>query len=214
MTALSSVAGKVRDTTQDEDASSYRVSDTKLTGYANDFVRELALLRPDLFATIGEIPCVDATVLQVAPGAALVLMDILQVKNGAVVTESKRAHFDRFNRTWMTDTAAAAESWMPDDKDPRRFFIYPKSTTGQVLIGKWAELPAEMADLNATIPSQVLPALYPAMHHYMVFRIEAKDDEYAVSGRAKLFYDAFAALVGAEKATTKEAKTPEKESGD
>lgn len=213
MPALSTVVVNVRDTIQDEDSDGYRVSNVKMTGYANDFVRELGLLRPDLFATIGEIPCTAATTVQNAPAASLVLMDIFQVKNGRVVTECQRKDLDRFNSNWRNETAAAAENWVRHEKDTNSFFVSPQAPADQILIGQWAELPADMADINATIPVEVPRAYYPAMHHYMVFRAEAKDDESVLSGRAKLFYDGFAALCGAGKATKKESEKKEGESG-
>lgn len=210
MPALSTIVAKVRDTIQDEDSDpSYRISDVKMTQYANDFVRELALLRPDLFSTIGDIACTAGTCLQSAPASAVVLMDIFQVKDGRVVTEGKRRDIDRFNQNWLNDTAAAAENWIRQEKDPLKFFIYPKAPDPQTLVGQWAQLPAEMADVDAQIPAQVQEVYYSAMHHYMVFRAEAKDDEAVLSNRAKLFYDGFATLVGAGKVTKKEAEKSE-----
>jgi len=214
MPALSTIVSKVRDTIQDEDSDpSYRISDAKMTQYANDFVRELALLRPDLFSTIGDITCTPGTALQSAPAGAIVLMDIFQVKVGQVVIEARRADIDRFNSGWWNDTAAPAENWFRHDKDPLKFFIYPKSPDPQILVGQWAALPAEMADVGAQIPAQVQEIYYSAMHHYMVFRAEVKDDETVLSGRAKLFYDGFAVLVGAGKATKKEAEKKEPADG-
>lgn len=210
MPALSTVVSQVRDTIQDEDSDpSYRISDAKMTQYANDFVRELLLMRPDLFSKIDEITLTAGTCLQSAPAGALVLMDIFQVKNGRIVTEGQRADIDRFNQNWMTDTAADAENWFRNYKDPKRFFLYPKAPAGQILIGQWAELPVAMADVNAQITAQVPEAYYSAMHHYMVFRAEAKDDEAVLSGRAKLFLDGFATLAGIGKATKKEAEKKE-----
>lgn len=210
MGALSIEIAVARDTLLDEVAP-YRISDTKFVNYANAFVRELALLRPDLFATIGEITCAGGTCLQSAPSTALVLMDVFQVKNGRVVTRTERDALDRFNSGWMNDTAAAAKHWMRRKDDPNHFFIYPKSPVSQILIGQWAALPALMANADAIIPTEVTAAYYPALHHYMVFRAEAKDDEFAVNGRAKLFYDAYTALVGTGKLVKDSTEKPDKQ---
>lgn len=209
MTALSTVLTNVRSTLQDEDPDGYRTSTPALVQFANDFVRELALLRPDLFAKIGEITCIAGTCVQAAPTPALVLMDVYQVKNGRAITEGRKADLDRFEPTWWNDTAAEAENWMRNEKNPRSFFIYPKAPASQVLIGQWSELPAAMADENAQIPSQVPETYYTAMHHYIVFRAEAKDDEAVLSNRAKLFYDGFSTLVGAGRVTKAEAERKE-----
>ena len=134
------------------------------------------------------------------------------MKDGRAVTESRRDVLDRFNPNWWNDTAAPAENWVRNEKDPLGFFIYPKSPNPQTLVGQWAVLPSAMADVNAQIPAQVPEAYYTAMHHYMVFRIEAKDDEAVLSNRAKLFYDGFVALTSVGKATKKEAEKPEAQS--
>lgn len=215
MPALSEIVNQVRETTGDIEAVQ-RVRDADMIVYANDFVRELALARPDLFAVSGDIDCSPDTVLQSAPAAALVLVDIFQVKLGRVVTESKRAHLDRFNKNWQNDTAGEAECWMRHDKDQRKFFIYPKAPTSQTLVGQWAQLPAAMTALTDQIPTQVHEAYLPAMHHYMVFRAESRPADAAKpdNGRAALFYDGYAGLVGIGKATKKEAEQPEKERAD
>lgn len=213
MPALSTVIALVRDTTLDEDAAAYRVTDAKLITYANDFLREAILLRPDLFSTIGEIPCTNDTVLQAVPAGSLVLVDIFQVKTGRIVREILRKDLDGFNSTWMSDTAAPAKNWIRHDKDPGKFFIYPKAPTSQILIGQTAALPTLFAATSDTIPTTLPTAYYSAMHHYMVFRCEARDDEAVLAGRAKLFYDGFAALMGKGGATKMEAEQPEKPRG-
>lgn len=214
MAQLSSIVASVRDTIQDEDATSYRVPDAKMVRFANDFVRDLALLRPDLFSTIGEITCVANTCLQTAPSAAFVLMDIFQVKNGRAVYECRRTELEAFNKNWQNDAAGEARHWIRHDKDPLRFFLYPKAPVGQILIGQWAALPAAMTSVNDEIPLQVKEIYYPAMHHYMVFRAEAKDDEHVLSNRARLFYEAFVSLVGMGKATKREAEYKDKVNAD
>lgn len=209
MAALSTVLTNVRHTLQDEDSDAYRTATPTLVEFANGFVRELALLRPDLFAKIGDITCVADTCVQSAPTPALVLMDVYQVKGGRAVTEGRKADLDRFNPNWWNDTAAAAENWMRNEKNPTSFFIYPKAPSGQVLVGQWAELPSAMVDENSQIPTQVPESYYTAMHHYVVFRAEAKDDEAVLSNRARLFYEGFTTLVGAGKMTKAEAERKE-----
>ena len=40
----------------------YRYSDDVLLGFANQGLKRIAMLRPDLFASIEEIPCTDGAV--------------------------------------------------------------------------------------------------------------------------------------------------------
>jgi len=203
------IIDRVRDTIQDEDSTAYRIGDTKMLRHLNDGLKEMCLLRPDLFPTIGDITCTNGAVLHTAPAGAIILVDIFRVKNGRVVREAKREDLDAFNPDWPNDDADAAQHWMRNDKDPIQFFTYPKAPTGQVLLGQWAAPAADLTALTGSLPTRVSPAYDTALHHYVVFRCEAKDDEHVLSGRAKLYYDAFVALMGAGAATKRDAETPE-----
>lgn len=209
MTVLLAELTKVRETLEDIEAGAYRVADARMVDYANDFVRELCLVRPDLFSTIGDITCTAGTCLQSAPAGAIVLVDVFQVKTGRTVTETKRHLLDRFNSNWWNDTAAAAKNWIRHEKDPLKFFIYPKAPVSQILVGQWAQLPSLMTVVGDTIPSQVLDVYLPAMHHYLCFRALARPENKAKAELAPAFYQAAMGLItagAAAKADAEEAK--------
>lgn len=208
--ALSVVIANARDTTLDETAT-YRVSDAKYIKYANDFTAEAALLRPDLFATVGEINCTSGETRHSAPTTSIRLIDIFRVKNGQAVIETKREILDRYSPTWHSDTAAAAKNWMRHDRNPNVFFTYPKAPADQILIGEWAALPTAYAATSDNLTIQDVYA--PAMHHYLVARAESRDDENVSGDRAKMFYALFVSLMGASERAEDKADAKEKANG-
>ncbi len=177
--------GGVRALLNDTDSTNgYRYSDDDLVQYCNDALLTLSLLRPDLFSSIGDITCTAATTLQSAPTGAIRILDIFQVKAGRVVTEISRGALDRYNSSWHNDTAAAAQHWMRHDRDPSKFFIYPKAPADQTLVGQWAAPPTALTS-DGTIP---VPASYiPAIKDYMVFAAESVNEEFARECRAAAF---------------------------
>lgn len=209
MALLSTHVTLARETLEDYEAVAYRVSDARFIDYANDFVREACLLRPEFFATIGDIACTAGTCAQSAPAGSIVLIDVFQVKNGRVVTEVKREIVDRYNPNWWNDTAGVAENWIRDVTDRIKFFIYPKAPSSQTVVAKWAVLPTAMTAIGDTLPAQIPDAYLPALHHYMVFRALARPNDAAKMAAAAPFYTAFANLFGVGQKTRESAEAEE-----
>ena len=91
---LNDVITEVRRILQDINAPQ-RYSDAVLLGFANQALKRIAVLRPDLFAYIGEIPTTAGQVLQSAPSDSIRIMEIFQVKDGSGVTETNREALDQ-----------------------------------------------------------------------------------------------------------------------
>ena len=83
---LNDVVTEARRLIQDISAPQ-RYSDAVLLGFANQALKRMAVLRPDLFAYIGEIPCTAGTVIQSPPSDSIRIIEIFQVKDGAGVTD-------------------------------------------------------------------------------------------------------------------------------
>lgn len=190
---LSNVITEVRRILQDTNAP-LRYSDTVLLGFANQALKRIAVLRPDLFAYIGEIPTTAGAVIQSAPSDSIRIMEIFQVKNGAGVTETSREALDQTYPTWMNDTAGATVNWMRHVRNPNRFFIYPKAPSGQVLIGEYAQTPK---DYTSDEDVALLPdAFFPVVVDATVFVAESVDNEHVNSNRAQLFQQSFTQALG------------------
>lgn len=190
---LSSVITEVRRIVQDVNAPQ-RYSDTMLLGFANQTLKRMAVLRPDLFAYIGEIPTTAGQVLQSAPSDSLRIMEIFQVKNGNGVIEVNRESLDQTYPQWMNEAAGPCVNWMRHTRNNNKFFIYPKAPAGQVLIAEYAQTPKSY---TADEDVQLLPeAFFPIVVDGTVFLTESVDNEHVNSNRAQLFQQTFTQALG------------------
>lgn len=188
------VITEVRRIVQDE-VTPYRYSDAVMLGYVNQTLKRMAILRPDLFSDIVDIPTTPDTAVQSLPASAIRLLDIFQVKNGPAVNEVDRETMNRNYPNWMTEASGTPINFMRHVKNPDRFFLYPRPAAGVVLVGEYAATPPDYA-LNDAIA--VLSDVYfPVIVDGTVYLAESIDDEHVDSGRAKLFYDSFIQTLGA-----------------
>lgn len=182
------VITEVRRIVQDE-LTPYRYSDTVLLGYVNQTLKRMAVVRPDLFSDIVEIPTQTGSVVQTLPADAIRLLDIFHVKDGGAVNEVDRETMNRNYPNWTTEAAGVPVNFMRHVKNPDRFFLYPRPQAGVVLIGEYAVVPDDYA-LNDTV-DLLADSYFPVVVDGAVFLAESIDDEHVQSGRAKLFYDSF-----------------------
>lgn len=171
-----------------------RYSDAVLLGFANQVLRRIAVLRPDLFAYIGEIPCTPGTILQASPADSIRIMEIFQVKDGNGVTEVNRETLDQTYPGWANDAAGAPLNWMRHVRNPNKFFVYPKPLPGIVLIGEYAQTPPiyNISDTVALLPD----AYEPVVIDGTVFLAQSIDNEHVSSGRAQMFQQLFVQALG------------------
>lgn len=190
---LNDVITETRRILQDID-SPQRYSDTLLLGFANQALKRIAVLRPDLFAFVGTLTCVTDAVLQTAPSDSIRIIEVYSVVGGDGVIEVNRETLDQSLPAWMNDTAAAATNWMRHVRNPNKFFIYPKAPAAQQLVVEYAQVPATY-DLVTTI-TLLSDAYLPCLIDATVFLAESVDNEHVNSGRAKLFHESFTQALG------------------
>jgi hypothetical protein len=202
---LNDVITEVRRILQDTN-SPQRYSDSVLLGFANQALKRIAVLRPDLFAYIGEITCTANSVVQSAPADSIRLIEIYSVKDGSGVIEANREALDQAYPTWMNDTAGPAVNWMRHVRNANKFFIYPKAPVGQVLVGEYAQTPPEY---DGVTPVELLPDAYSTVViDATVFIAESVDNEHVNSNRAALFQRSFTQSLGVA-AQSREITDPE-----
>lgn len=190
---LSAVLTEVRRVLQDNTAP-YRYSDTYLLGFANQALKRMAVLRPDLFAYIGTVTCTAGAVIQSAPADSIRIMEVFQVQDGNGVTEVNRDSLDETYPGWMNDAAGACVNWMRHVRNPNRFFIYPKAPAGQVLVVEYSQAPPDYA---ADADVALLPdAYFPVVVDGTIFLAESVDNEHVNSNRAQLFQQTFTQALG------------------
>ena len=189
----SEVIAEVRRLIQDT-REPYRYTDTVLLGFVNQTLKRMAMLRPDLFAVIGEFSTAASTVLQSCPADSLRLIEIFQVKDSNAITEVNRETLDRTAPMWQTETPGDPVNFMRHVRNPNRFFVYPRPAPGVVLIGEYAQTPPDYTlDQEITYP---IDAYFPTLVDGVVFLAESIDNEHVNSGRAKLFQDSFVQSLG------------------
>lgn len=191
---LSSVVTETRRMLQDINTP-VRYSDAVLLGFANQALKRMAIIRPDLFALIGEIPTTANTIIQSAPADSIRIIEILYVKDGDGVTEVNRNTLDETYPAWMNDVSAKCINWMRHVRNPNRFFVYPKAITGQILIGEYAQAPKEYT-ANETV-ALLSDAYFPVVVDGTVYLAESIDNEHVNSNRALLFQQSFTQALGA-----------------
>ena len=193
---LNDVITEVRRLVQDEesDTALRRYSDAFILSMANQTLKRMAVVRPDLFSYIGDITCTQDAVLQSAPSGSIRIMDVFRIKNGAAVRETNKASLDQMSPGWVTETAAACSCWMRHPKNPNKFFIYPPAPAGQILVGEYAQSPE---DYDGTTEVELIPdAFFPAVVDGTIWLIESVDNEHVSSGRAKMFQEMFLQQLG------------------
>lgn len=172
----------------------FRYSDTVLLGFVNQTLKKMAVLRPDLFAVIADFTTVANTVLQSCPTDSVRLMQIFQIKNGDAVTEVSKETLDQMYPNWVNEVAGIPVNFMRHVRNPNKFFVYPRPSSGVILVGEYAQSPATYAinDIVALLPDAYLTSVVEGT----VYLAESVDNEHVNSGRAKLFQDAFVQGLG------------------
>lgn len=172
----------------------FRYSDAVMLGFVNQTLKRMVMLRPDLFAVIGDIPTTADTVLQSCPADSTRLIEIFQVKDGDAITEVNRETLDRTVPGWQREASGQPVNFMRHVRNPNRFFVYPRPAAGVVLVGEYAQTPPDYTlDQEIVYP---IDAYFPATVDGVVFLAESIDNEHVNSNRAKLFQDAFVQGLG------------------
>lgn len=143
----------VRNTLLDE-GTTKRWSDDDLTLFYNSAILQLALVRPDSTAKTASV-LLTAGTKQSLPSDGLRLIDVPRnmgsdgLTPGASILKADRAQLDTYNRNWHTDTAAAvAKNFTYDERNPKVFYVSPKSDgTGYVEI-VYSAAPARVLTAN------------------------------------------------------------------
>ena len=207
------VITEVRRLVQDQ-VTPYRYSDAVLLGYVNQTMKRMAILRPDLFTDIVDIPTTASSAVQGLPADAIRLVDIFQVKGGNAITEVDRETMNRNYPGWMNEAAGTPVNFMRHVKNPDRYFLYPRPAAGIVLVGEYAKSPIDYT-ISTTI-DVISDTYFPVIVDGTVYLAESIDDEHIQSGRAKLFYESFVNQLstGLQSRTVTDTKMAGMESGE
>jgi hypothetical protein len=188
---LDTVLAEVRKMLQDTNTNTalQRYSDDVLLGFANQALKRIAVLRPDLFAKVAEFTTATGEVLQTAPTDSIRIMEVFRVKDGMAIRETNRATLDQTYPDWANDTPGECVNWMRHPRNSNRFFIYPKAPADQILIIEYAQTPKNYT-LGETV-ELLSEAYFPVVVDGTIFLAESIDNEHVNSQRAQLFQQSF-----------------------
>ena len=177
---------------QDTSTTDPRYNAATMLTFVNSTVRRIALVRPDLFATIADMTTVLG-VVQSAPSDSLRIIDVLNVVDGHNLNEVNRTLLDTLNPLWLTATPGSPTNWMRDPRNPNRFYVAGPATAGISISIEYAKSPAV---LGQTDPIPLPDAFWPCVVDGVVWLAESVDNEHVNNGRAKMYADAFDKYLG------------------
>lgn len=188
------VVDEVRKLVQDT-ATPFRYSDGAMLGYVNLALKQIALLRPDLFTTVADFACAQNEVTQTLPAGATRLVEVYRVVGGDAIQEVVREVFDRVYPGWVSEASGTPTRYMRHPRNPLQFHLYPAPTSGVSVELEYTAFPTSLDEMTDTI-SPLKDAYLPAVAHAVVWLVESEDNEHVDSGRAKMFHDSFMQLLG------------------
>jgi len=172
------------------DTSNVRWSVSELLAWVNDGRRDMATLRPDLYAVRTSLSLVPGA-RQSLPSDGIRLVDITHNTSGPAVTVTQKESLDLFQSNWQSGTQSGTIThFMTDERYPTDFWVYPPASNTASLEIIYYGKPADYnsGDALSTQEGMYLSALVD----YVCYRGFAKDTEYAGSAdRAVMHYNNF-----------------------
>lgn len=112
-----------------------------LLSYVNQTIRQAAILRPDIFTLLTDISTTPNAPEQTLPADSVRLVEIYAVRDGNAITEVSRETMDQGYPQWRTEAAGTPVNYMRHVRNPNKYFLYPRPTSGIVLVGEYVQAP-------------------------------------------------------------------------
>lgn len=189
------VITEVRKLIQDETVT-YRYSDTTLLGFVNQVLRRMSLFRPDLFFTTSSVATATNVVEQTLPTGTIRLQEVYRVTGGSAVTEVNRETLDQMLPGWTTVTAGTPVNWIRHSRNPRKYFLYPRPSSGITMEVEYSVTPSEYT--IGTEITELPEAYFGAVVDGTVWLVESVDNENIGNGRADYFFQKFTEALGVD----------------
>jgi hypothetical protein len=165
-----------------QDQTNVRWPQAELLRWLNDARREIAIARPDLYATISVISLVAGTKQGIPADGARFLDAIRNMDSGgttplAAVRPVQREILDAQNPAWHTEASGVTKHFMFDDRVPRSFYVYPAAAAAAKLEIAYSQTPT---DITVTSTQLTQEDIYTgALVDYVCYRAFSKDATYA-----------------------------------
>lgn len=192
----------VNDTVVSNSGTRWKAAEATL--WLSDAQREVVMLLPSAY-TRRAVPTTQAGTRQTFAGLSIAdgLQPLRIPRNfsadgttpGRAITPRPMAWIDDQRPTWHSDAPAVAEHWFYDPADPKAFYLWPPAPGNTKIELVYSALPADLANLSATI---VLDDEYAnAMGYYLLFRFFSKGAAYSKNpALANGYYQLFAQVLG------------------
>lgn len=172
-----------------------RFSDADLLAFVNEAIQRAAVVRPDLFLVSEDITPTVGQVEQTLPATVTRISELHRIVGGAALGEVDKETMDRSAPNWTTDTADTPVNWVRHPRNPRKYFLYPRPSTGTQIAAEFVEVP----DAYALGDTMILPDSYKsAVIDCVVALAEIIDNEHVETARAKSFFESFMQALGAD----------------
>lgn len=183
------------------DEEHIRWKEDELLEWLNDGQRAIAKgPATDVYVLRTNIEAVAGTV-QSLPSDGLRLVDIIKnVSGGGAIHQSDYATVDVLSNSWRAASAAAAENYFYDERNPTEFELYPPQSGGELIEVVYNAIPGD-ATINGDVTINDMYA--DSLIDYVVYRGFSKDTEDSSPelARATAFYRAFLIGIGYKDAT-------------
>lgn len=209
---ITDVVGEVRKVIQDIGTDSVsgvqiepRLSNEVLVGFANQALKRIAVLRPDLFIQSGQYPCIAGVEQNLAEhfDRSVRLVDVFRAQVGefaeSSVTEINRETLDQSYPNWPSAVSGRCINFMRYVRDSNRFFIYPPPTSppeSQILHLSYVESPKDYVFDDGEDIALLSDAYFPCVVDATVFVAASMNEESVNNRRAELFYKSFVNVLG------------------
>jgi len=186
-----------------QDQTNVRWPQDELLRYLNDARREIAIVRPDLYATSSPVTLLAGTKQSIPADGSRFLDAIRNVSStnviGNAVRVVEREVLDAQRSSWHTETSSTdLKHFMYDERSPKVFYVYPPATAGHKLEVVYSQTPTDIAIGSIGTTELINEDIYTgAMVDYICYRAFSKDAEYAGNAqRAQAHYQQFLNAIG------------------
>lgn len=186
-----------------QDQTNVRWPEAELLRYLNDGRREIAIVRPDLYAKT-DVVTLAAGTKQTLPSDGSRFLDATRNMSGTspdftpgrAVRIVEREILDAQKPDWHSQTASATiQHFMFDERNPKVFYVYPPALNTAKLEVVYSQSPVEITNTATELTNEDIYT--GALVDYICYRAFSKDAEYAGNAqRAVVHYQQFANSLG------------------
>lgn len=180
----------------------------ELINYFNTAQRAIVISRPDAsIVEKSDFACVAGT-KQTLPEDGLRLVDVRSMTTGAIRSRTRAEITDLYPDWFTTTGSTAAEALIYDEREPKRFFLFPGVSDGLLIELVYSATPPLRTESEIDAGETDLDTVYtPAVIEYMLYMAHSKDFEYSEIQKAQTHLAMFNNILGI-KSQSDAAMTP------